>query len=422
MSESKPIVIVGGSGKYFSQEIKRKSDSLQKLYFRYLSNLLVGIGHDTESFYKWVNESLVSDDRRAKKDLTHILSEYVDKRILGGMKFTSVKVFPKAVNFFLKANEVDGYRFKYQPNRVTRNVEHSLFSEGADRMNIGEIKEFMSLTGNPRNLSIITMLKDSGLRCEDLAQLRVKHIKESLKEGKQFIHFEIIPQKNKGLAYSNGSTPLPAQVVIGWDAIHYLRKYLEIRQRNGEVLNDENFVYVNDRNQKEHTRKTTGTINKAIKGEPMTPQNISYIFNYIKGKGNFEGKLSAHSLRKNFVTSLTGAGVPERWINKMQGKRGQGSQGVYQKPSVEELVSVYQDAYHALSLEGHSQSQELSEMSIRLEELERKHADLLTSYLSLNEVFHSITPETKIASYWSPEFEKSREKARSRLPKNLKKE
>lgn len=358
MSESKPIVIVGDSGKYFTQEIERRSKSLQKLYYRYLSDILIGIGHDSESFYKWVNESLASEDRRVKKDLTHTLCEYVDKRILGGMKFNSVKVFPKAVNFFLKANEVEGYRFKYQPNGATRSVEHSLFTEGADRMNLDEIKEFMNLTGNPRNLSIITMLKDSGLRCGDLAQLRFKHIKEVMKEGTQFIHFEIIPQKNKGIAYSNGGNPLPAQVVIGRDAIHYLMKYLEIRQRNGEVLDDDAYVYVNDRSQKGHTRKTTGSITEAVKGKPMTPQNISYIFNYIKEKGDFKGKLSAHSLRKNFVTSLTGAGVPERWINIMQGRKGQGTQGIYQKPSEEELIAVYRDAYTDLCLDSNSQELE----------------------------------------------------------------
>jgi len=377
MSESKPDVIVGLSGKYFTQEIERKSESLQKLYIRYLSDLLRGIGHDSDSFYNWVNESLASEDRRAKKDLTHILSEYVDKRILGGMKFNSVKVFPKAVNFFLKANEVEGYRFKYQPNSVTRSVDHNLFSEGADRMKIGEIKEFMSLTGNPRNLSIITMLKDSGLRCGDLAQLRIKHIKDALKEGNQFIHFGIIPQKNKGLAYSNGSTPLPAQVVIGWDAIHYLRKYLEIRERSGEVLTDESFVYVNDRSQKEHTRKTMGTINEAKKGDPMTPQNISYIFNYIKGKGNFEGKFSAHSLRKNFVTSLTGAGVPERWINIMQGKKGQGTQGVYQRPDTSELIEVYSKAYTSLSLDQDAQT--VGQLNNRVEKLETLIMEMLTA-------------------------------------------
>jgi len=68
MSGSKPDVIVGDSGKYFTQESERKSESLQKLYNRYLSDLLRGIGHDSESFYKWVNESLASEDRRAKKD------------------------------------------------------------------------------------------------------------------------------------------------------------------------------------------------------------------------------------------------------------------------------------------------------------------------------------------------------------------
>jgi hypothetical protein len=49
------------------------------------------------------------------------------------------------------------------------------------------------------------------------------------------------------------------------------------------------------------------------------------------------------------TTQLGYGGVPITWINKMQGRRGDGTQGTYTKPNPIELIEMFKRGYPTLS-------------------------------------------------------------------------
>jgi hypothetical protein len=113
-------------------------------------------------------------------------------------------------------------------------------------------------------------------------------------------------------------------------------------------------------------------------GDQVLPTAFSRMMRYERRRAGIKKPISPHSLRKTHSTNLTGGGVPERWVNVMQGKKGKGTQGTYQRPNKEELIEVYQKAYHTLSLEDLVVGEKVSKLNRLVEEQDATIQNLKT--------------------------------------------
>ena len=360
--------LVGESYDYFKEELKKKAPNTRYEYTRHLCHYLVAMETDTEKLYAEVNDILKGSDRRKIKQFESKLNKYCTDFMLGkydlkGKKYedgeigrqykkNTVRNRSKALQFFFTANMLP-YKYKMElGGEIKDDIEtrELLKTEGKDALTLDEIRQYMELTGNPRNHSIITMLKDTGLRVGDIAELRIKNVKEVIEDpSKEFHAFEITPIKNL-----RNDDPLPANPVMGSDSCHYLRRWIDYaRSKHGKhlELKDEAYVYFKVKSGRARTFPDGSDYSAYAMFEPLDNKVISGLFANIKrkNKDKFRTEISAHSFRKTHMTRLQAGGVPERWINIMHGRAGQGTQGIYSKPDYEMLTSSYMNAYPFLS-------------------------------------------------------------------------
>jgi hypothetical protein len=194
-----------------------------------------------------------------------------------------------------------------------------------------------------RNKSIITIGKDTGLRVSDIANIRVKHVIDAIKENREFHTFEIEVEK------TTKETGVKANPVIGPDTIKYLRLWWKERAKYGCGENPEDYLYCVVEDKPEHTRAGK-VIPEQHRGDPLDSPAIStMIYRLIKKAGLEVKNISAHSMRKFHETMLQAGHVPDMWIDRMTG-RAEGYKGGYVKPDEKQLIEAYRPAYSQLSL------------------------------------------------------------------------
>ena len=210
---------------------------------------------------------------------------------------------------------------------------------GKDRASINQIMTLMDGTTNLRNKSLITMLKDSGLRSGDACLIQFKHIRHILENADlKWYTFEIEQEK------MTDKTGHYANPVIGYDAIRYLLLYVEWMNQKGLDTSDDAYVYVSTED-----RWYKGVLKPA--GSQISSASVAAVFSWIKERLEISANISAHSLRKNHHSTLEYAKVPLNWITKMQGRDIGNSTGPYSKPNPDELIAHYKIAYPELSFD-----------------------------------------------------------------------
>lgn len=353
----------GESWDYFTDELSGMNTETAKVYLRYMKRFLIERDQTAEEFYEYVKDHLENEDRRKMKKLSHELDTFYRALITEkGLHIQTVMNYQNGVLKFLEANMLKSrlqYRLKVNGD-VKRVHPESFTSGGKDKAESSEIRKLIHYQGEPRNISVILTMRDTGLRVSDIALLQIKHIQGILDNPTiEWYTFEITPKKNL-----KQTTPLKANPVMGTESVEALRRWLELREEQHGLDNSDpnGYVYCAVYDNLKGTRR----------GAPVHPTTFSNMIRITRKKAGIKKEISPHSLRKTHSTNLTGAGVPERWVNVMQGKKGTGTQGVYQKPNPEELIKVYRDAYHVLSLDGKSQSEEMSDLRSQVETLNEK--------------------------------------------------
>ena len=388
-----PEVLFGEPFYYFLDHMRALNKKSVLVYKRRLAEFLIYHQSNTVDFYKYVVENKNPKDSRDKDATKKLLDDYCSylmNREDEPYMFNTVLTYVYAFNHFLEGND-QGIRYRYMPPRTLTPEEYlkKVVPNGADRISREKINELLTQTANPQYRSILMMLKDSGLRASDISQLTFKHIRKALQDpAPDYITFEILPIKNMNMS------GIIANPVLGPDAIKFLRIWLVYKKRKYEerfeyekrllkkaqtwkmygaqkdlvpkeypyTENDEDYIYCYMETKKGHVRTDGTVITGRSFGEKLDQGAAANIVQVIKRKDKAAfKKLSAHSFRKAHATGLTSAHVPERWVNVMQGKKGEGTQGIYIKPNEEEIIEEYAAGYSKIAL-AKEENQKITEL------------------------------------------------------------
>jgi len=335
--------LVGRSWEEWEHELSTKADGTRRNYLNGMKRLIEHHDFTTEELYKMHLDNTRSEDPRDAKIVPRMVLNLVRDLVDSGeLKSSSARSIADGVSSFFRANMVPF---------VLNGGLPPLDKEGKERMTRDQIKALLEATGSYRNKSLITMMKDTGLRESDIANLRVKHVLPAIRGNLKFHAFTIRQEKTK----------FKADPVIGPDAIKYLKLWWRERGRFGLGEDPESYVYCVLETKPSWIDKR-GRKGAAVRaGNPMRPATISNIFyNLITKVGLRGANISGHSLRKTHETMLAAGGVPESWIDKMTGRVIPGSKGPYVKPDSDQLTEFYAKAYSGLALDV------LSETSIKM--------------------------------------------------------
>jgi len=326
------------SWKIFNQEMNNRPDSTKKIYYRYITYFLQDNNYTPDEFYEHVHSILKDEDRRQVQTLKNEIISYYKSLITDkGIAYTTTRNYENAVNAFLDANLLNlPFRLSKSINDLKRTHTEQFKVNGKKRVRVKEIKDIIRHSGEPRNIAVITFLKDSGLRIGDIPRIKVKHIKPVLDNPDlEWYTFKIIPEKNLSQA-----DPIVARVCLGRDSINDIRTWMKYRETKLGIAPDpESYLFCS----------VYDTENTKL-GEQVTSDCLGIAVANIAEKAGY-GNVSPHSFRKTHSTNLRLHGLDERFHNIMIGKHGEGTQGDYIQPDDQELLDQYKAHYDAIALE-----------------------------------------------------------------------
>lgn len=304
------------------------------------TRFLEWLGWDTEALFKAhlenIRESREGDPRATKRipgKLADFQTYLMEKE---GLKSGSVQDVYRSVSLFFLANKLE---FEASEERIS-----DVDTEEIPIITGVQLIDVFNAIGTYKYKAIIMFLKDSGLRVGDVANLKVGDIKTAhYSKDRQFCTFEIKTQK----------TGIYANPVIGPETLEWLDRWNSWREKKGITTNDEDPLFCSTKRRAEYIRKGGVKIKETKLGGFMDESAISVVFGeYVKKAGLEKTGISAHSCRKYHKTYLEAGGCPTSWINKMQGRKGEGTGGIYTKPEPEQLINMYKKGYSELRLFG----------------------------------------------------------------------
>lgn len=352
---------MGRSWAEYENWLEYKSSNTVRQYVPAFEKFLEWIDLDTEGLYDFHVQKLKSEDLRDRKNLPRKVREY--QRILmveKGFAITTVKTVEKAVRGFFEANELP---FSMNGESLSVWAEKQgldLAIKGSEKVTREELKLLLEMTNNYRDKSIITFLKDSGLRVSDLVDLKIGDIRSAL-DGREFFTWTMRIKKTRRYA----------DPCLGPDAIRYLKLWMDKRPDYGLSNDDDDLLYVALERKSGYLNTSTGkTIKTTEVGDSLSSRSFATIFYNVVKRAGLKRRISAHSTRKFLQTELEYGGMPPEWVDKLTGRKTPGTSGIYRKPNPAQLIDLYSKAYHRISLEGGVDERELGLQRKRIAELE----------------------------------------------------
>lgn len=253
-----------------------------------------------EELYELRLKHLSSPDPRDRRVIEGLVTTSMKELQDVGKSASTVRRLSKAVTSFFKSQNLE---FKLRPREqpVTRYNSQRVMLKSQILTLFDRVGEEHRL----RNRAIILVLKDSRLRVSDLCSLNVgdytkaRMVTNEVGEPFQILEpFEVV------------KTGVLACVHLGPESVKTVDLYQEqLEKEEGELRpNDPLF--------------------KNWEGGRHSPSVMRSLIWKLAEKLDESFKVSAHSLRKFHRTQLEGAGMPEAWVKRLQGKAA----NVYSRP------------------------------------------------------------------------------------------
>lgn len=313
-------------------DLSGRADSTKVEYLRYFKRFLTRWKTTPDELYSMRQKDLESMDPRDHKNIERMVIVLMSEMQEAGLSSSTCRQVAKAVTSFFDAQGMEfRLRARDKPRAIHRG-QNLVMVDGIRRM-----WDCVSEEMRERNRALLAVAKDSGLRVSDICVLDTEDWRSAAvveHEGEEYRKFE--PK----MTVKTGDY---AHIHLGPEANNAIEKYLETREDSNPAL----FIDRKD--------KRLGRI-------AMIRQ-----FRYL-GEKTGVSKISAHSFRKFHRTRLEGAGMPESWIKKLQGK----ATDPYSHPEqTGELTQRYIQSYQGLRIFGESK-QRIDEQAQRIAELERQ--------------------------------------------------
>lgn len=314
------------------EDLSTKADSTRRAYLRNFDRFCDRWGYDADSLFEARKVDLNSLDSRDHQNIERKVKVLFSEMTAKGYSPNSVRQVSKAVASFLESQGLElKLKAKDQP-RAPANGQSLALVEHI-RLMWDEVGTEM----RERNRALMAVAKDSGLRVSDIALMDL----EDWNQAQIFLHGEEVfkvffPKKTK-------KTGEIAYIHLGPEAVNAIEEYLKVRDSDDQAL----FL---DRS-----------------GKRVTEDALSRQFKYLGLKTGHK-KISAHSFRKFHRTRLEGAGIPEGWVKRLQGKKA----SVYSHPEeTGELTQKYLECYNALRIFGpKADAEKIKYQDERIKELE----------------------------------------------------
>ena len=197
-----------------------------------------------------------------------------------------------------------------------------------------------------RERAFIDVLKDTGISRADAVGLTYKDVKKTI-ENPNIQYYKIDVYR--------GKENVEYETWLGPNAIQSLRIYFGIRERLGEKITDETWIFT-------------------VKGDnqPLEPPSLSAVFRRLSRRTGI--KISTHKLRKLFETYITAGGthpiVAKYWMGHKI-KTSRDIEAAYIIPPENVQREQYMKAYDKIDLEATSLAQLQKRQQI-VEELQGK--------------------------------------------------
>jgi len=275
-----------------------KSSSLQSVYqysrvVQAFCEDFLGMSPD-EVIEECLGEDGVPEPKKVM-EMKECIREWLGELQAEGKAPKTINTYISAVKTWLAVNNIDIGKVMF-PRRYVKYVDRAPTPE--------ELQKMLEVA-NLHEKVIISILATSGVRISTLVGLKYKHIKQDFEKGIVPCAIYVPAELNKG-KYCDYVT------FMNEEACKYLREYLDLRRRKGEIITDESPLIRNL---------------KSDEIRPMTPEGVSSVVRRVMKKagivtGNEKRyEVRPHSLRKFFKTQLSARGVPPEYVEYMMGHR-----------------------------------------------------------------------------------------------------
>lgn len=357
---------------YWDRHLSKKEPDTQRGYRDQFKRFLERTGLSAEELYEMQKRSEAAEDPRDTGEVVDLVIQHIKWMETEGLKAGTIKNFVITMNMFFKVNKCDGFEVpKEDVPFADPDGQYVITKAQLRKVWDSTAKEFKL-----RNRAMIMLAKDIGLRIGDIAEITVREYleaedltgekfpvedngREIMVRGDGFKRWvkPIVTRKMRRNAYPH----------IGPESIEAVDAYIEERQtRSGKKY------------PVTHGWKTVMRVfpvfdvdQKLFLGRSGRPLSKDALGTQVKRLCDGLAKISAHSFRKYHRTMLEGAGMPEGWVKKLQGKAA----SVYSQPEkTGHLTGKYIQCYHALKA-FYKDDQEVNNLQEKVMELEEKLAD-----------------------------------------------
>ena len=305
---------------YWQDELVNKANGTKYCYLNYFKDFIKFVGITADEILEQRIIDSKSDDRRIQKRFESLFRQYLASKKDNYAPLTMQTIYASIRSFF----EVHEYPLMMRKSDYPKGD-----SNGAKRATKEQIFKALNFTARnkPTTTALILTFKDSALRVSDMRLLKCDIILDN--PDKKTISIQRITKKTK----------LLAKTFIGEEAITALKKYFHKREKGSRNVPPEEIT------------RDSPLFRIWARGEvrPMSRSNMSTLV-----RTAFLGvgikKVSAHSLRRYFQTTMEEANVNVNWIDQMMGHELVNCRGAYSKPTDKQLETAYRKAYKNLRI------------------------------------------------------------------------
>ncbi|MEM0506613.1 MAG: site-specific integrase [Thermosphaera sp.] len=347
-----------------------RSPATRECYLKKLNSFL--------RFSELSSEDVVELARNDPRGLEHLIVIFIDALKARGASGSTIRQHLQALKHLLVMNDLEnslnwGKMSKLMPK--ARKV-------GLDRAPTKD--EIRKLLGHAdiRMKALILLLCSSGIRIGSVEYLRWKHLTPVEYKGYKFAKLVVPVSKGGGEAYTTFITP---------EAYETLKEYRRIREAEGEEITPESpLIRVVKWSRSEDKGVPLPADSKTLRNELHRLWERSG----LRGKsgGRPHDVKAVHGFRKFFATRLENSGVGRLVVETLLGHKTSLASNYY-KPSEDELLKAYVKGIEELTI---SEAVEAKvEMRRRLEERDRRLAELEREYLSLQAKLSEMEKELR---------------------------